>query len=195
MQGLNPFSRMQGEGGRPAPVRHVPSRPAPVQQRVQRRDPAPSRLAYRLNRMMLRPFMRRMRGQLRPTSWTGHLALCQPQQDFGQRFKPKMAFGMFCLDLGKDFRQPILRLGAGDQQREQAAFFVLEMQGQGASDMLAHPSRHFGIGSIAGGQRIQRRANLRLHQMRGLQQFDTVRHYAACKVTPETSAPAINPST
>ena len=60
MQGLNPFSRMQGEGGRPAPVRHVPSRPAPVQQRVQRRDPAPSRLAYRLNRMMLRPIMRRL---------------------------------------------------------------------------------------------------------------------------------------
>ena len=60
MKGLNPFSRMQGEGGRPAPVRHVPSRPAPVQQRVQRRDPAPSRLAYRLNRMMLRPIMRRL---------------------------------------------------------------------------------------------------------------------------------------
>lgn len=60
MQGLNPFSRMQGESGRPAPVRPAPSRPAPVQQRVQRRDPAPSRLAYRLNRMMLRPIMRRL---------------------------------------------------------------------------------------------------------------------------------------
>lgn len=60
MQGLNPFSRMQGDGGRPAPMRHAPARPAPSQQRVQRRDPAPSRLAYRLNRMMLRPFMRRL---------------------------------------------------------------------------------------------------------------------------------------
>ncbi len=60
MQGLNPFSRMQGEGGRPVPVRSAPARPVPAQQRVQRRDPAPSRLAYRLNRMMLRPFMRRM---------------------------------------------------------------------------------------------------------------------------------------
>ncbi|RCW79719.1 cell division protein FtsQ/DivIB [Paracoccus lutimaris] len=60
MQGLNPFSRMQGEGGRPAPARPVPARPAPAQQRVQRRDPAPSRLAYRLNRMMLRPIVRRL---------------------------------------------------------------------------------------------------------------------------------------
>ncbi|WP_374637484.1 cell division protein FtsQ/DivIB [Paracoccus sp. (in: a-proteobacteria)] len=60
MQGLNPFSRMQNDGGRPAPVRSAPARPVPSQQRVQRRDPAPSRLAYRLNRMMLRPFMRRL---------------------------------------------------------------------------------------------------------------------------------------
>jgi cell division protein FtsQ len=60
MQGLNPFGRMQGESGRPAPMRHAPLRPQPAQQRVQRRDPAPSRLAYRLNRMMLRPIMRRL---------------------------------------------------------------------------------------------------------------------------------------
>jgi cell division protein FtsQ len=60
MQGLNPFSRAQGDGGRPAPARPAPSRPLPAQQRVQRRDPAPSRLAYRLNRMMLRPIMRRL---------------------------------------------------------------------------------------------------------------------------------------
>lgn len=60
MQGLNPFSGNQ-DGGRPAPVRHAPIRPAPPQTKVtQRRDPAPSRLAYRLNRMMLRPLIRRL---------------------------------------------------------------------------------------------------------------------------------------
>lgn len=60
MQGLN-FHRGQGDGGRPAPVRHAPSRPAPSQQpRPVRKDPAPSRLAYRLNRMMLRPLVRRL---------------------------------------------------------------------------------------------------------------------------------------
>ena len=59
MQGLNPFSRMQGEGGRPVPVRSAPARPVPAQQRVQRRDPAPSRLQYRLERMWLRPLYRR----------------------------------------------------------------------------------------------------------------------------------------
>lgn len=60
MPGLNPFQRGQGDGGRPAPVRHVPSRPAPQPQRPVRKDPAPSRLAYRLNRMMLRPLVRRL---------------------------------------------------------------------------------------------------------------------------------------
>lgn len=60
MQGLN-FQGGQGDNGRPAPVRHAPSRPAPSQQpRAVRKDPAPSRLAYRLNRMMLRPIMRRL---------------------------------------------------------------------------------------------------------------------------------------
>lgn len=59
MQGLN-FQRGQGDAGRPAPVRHAVSRPAPLPQGAVRRDPAPSRLAYRLNRMMLRPIMRRL---------------------------------------------------------------------------------------------------------------------------------------
>ncbi len=60
MQGLNPFARSQGQSGRPAPVRHAPSRPEPTPARAPRRDPAPSRLAYRLNRMMLRPLVRRL---------------------------------------------------------------------------------------------------------------------------------------
>ena len=50
MQGLN-FQRGQGDAGRPAPVRHAVSRPAPLPQGAVRRDPAPSRLAYRLNRI------------------------------------------------------------------------------------------------------------------------------------------------
>lgn len=57
MQGLNPFTRAEGNA-RPAPVRHAPSRPLPKP--AVRRDPAPSRLAYRLNRMMLRPLIRRL---------------------------------------------------------------------------------------------------------------------------------------
>ena len=60
MPGLNPFGPRPAEGGaaRPAPVRPVPARPAP--KTAVRRDPAPSRLAYRLNRMMLRPLIRRL---------------------------------------------------------------------------------------------------------------------------------------
>lgn len=58
MQGLNPFTRSGDNSGRPAPVRHVASRPAPKP--ALRKDPAPSRLAYRLNRMMLRPLIRRL---------------------------------------------------------------------------------------------------------------------------------------
>ena len=58
MQGLNPFTRSGDNSGRPAPVRHVASRPAPKP--AVRKDPAPSRLAYRLNRMMLRPLIRRL---------------------------------------------------------------------------------------------------------------------------------------
>lgn len=61
MQGLNPFGRGESGAGRPAPVRHAPLRPAPTANKVTvRRDPAPSRLAYRLNRMMLRPLIRRL---------------------------------------------------------------------------------------------------------------------------------------
>ncbi|MTH36394.1 cell division protein FtsQ [Paracoccus limosus] len=59
MQGLNSFSGNQDGAGRPAPVRHAPSRPLPSKPAV-RKDPAPSRLAYRLNRMMLRPLIRRL---------------------------------------------------------------------------------------------------------------------------------------
>ncbi|MDS9468679.1 cell division protein FtsQ/DivIB [Paracoccus sp. MBLB3053] len=59
MQGLNPF-RQDQEPGRPVPVRHAPSRPMPQGKAAGRRDPAPSRLAYRLNRMMLRPLIRRL---------------------------------------------------------------------------------------------------------------------------------------
>ncbi|MFV0244381.1 MAG: cell division protein FtsQ/DivIB, partial [Qingshengfaniella sp.] len=60
MQGVNPFARVRGDGGRPVSGRHAPLRPEPVVQRAPRRDPAPSRLAYRLNRMMLRPLVRRL---------------------------------------------------------------------------------------------------------------------------------------
>lgn len=61
MQGLNPFNRGESGQGRPAPVRHAPARPVPVANKAAvRRDPAPSRLAYRLNRMMLRPLIRRL---------------------------------------------------------------------------------------------------------------------------------------
>ena len=61
MQGLNPFHRNDGAGGRPVPGRPAPARPAPMgAARPQRKDPAPSRLAYRLNRMMLRPLVRRL---------------------------------------------------------------------------------------------------------------------------------------
>lgn len=61
MQGLTPDQRGLGQGGgfmqRPAPGRSVLSRPEP---RTQMRDPAPSRLAYRLHRMWLRPLVRKM---------------------------------------------------------------------------------------------------------------------------------------
>ncbi|MFH5773975.1 cell division protein FtsQ/DivIB [Paracoccus broussonetiae] len=60
MQGLNPFGQGHGDAARPAPIRHAPLRPAPQAKVTQRRDPAPSRLAYRLNRMMLRPLIRRL---------------------------------------------------------------------------------------------------------------------------------------
>lgn len=61
MQGVNPSERGDSGPGRPAPVRPAPLRPAPAASKTAlRRDPAPSRLAYRLNRMMLRPLIRRL---------------------------------------------------------------------------------------------------------------------------------------
>ena len=45
--------------GRPAPARPAPARPQ-AQPRPARRDPAPSRLAYRLNRIWLTPLYRRI---------------------------------------------------------------------------------------------------------------------------------------
>lgn len=58
MQGLTPLNRPHGDPSRPAPNRPAPARPVAPQQR--RRDPAPSRLAYRLNRLMLTPLYRRL---------------------------------------------------------------------------------------------------------------------------------------
>ena len=55
MQGLNLSYPRSGDGGRPA--RHVPCVPNPLPKPA-RGDPAPSRLAYRLNWMMLRPIIR-----------------------------------------------------------------------------------------------------------------------------------------
>ncbi|WP_371823253.1 cell division protein FtsQ/DivIB [Paracoccus sp. Z118] len=59
MQGLTPSDRPVAIGGRPAPVRPVGSRPQP-QAKPARRDPAPSRLAYRLHRIWLTPIYRRV---------------------------------------------------------------------------------------------------------------------------------------
>ncbi len=62
MHGLTPETRdRQGWGARPVPGRSHPSRPEPTQQRRNApRDPAPSRLAYRLHRLWLTPFIRRL---------------------------------------------------------------------------------------------------------------------------------------
>lgn len=46
-------------GQRPTPMRHLLSRPMPLQ-RSAPRDPAPSRLAYRLNRLWLTPMVRKL---------------------------------------------------------------------------------------------------------------------------------------
>lgn len=48
------------QGQRPAPGRGPASRPAPPQTRVAPRDPAPSRLAYRLHRLWLTPVIRKL---------------------------------------------------------------------------------------------------------------------------------------
>lgn len=60
MQGLNPFQRGEGSNGRFAPVRPVGARPAPAAPSAPRRAPGPSRLAYRWNRLLLRPLYRRL---------------------------------------------------------------------------------------------------------------------------------------
>ncbi|WP_134726386.1 cell division protein FtsQ/DivIB [Paracoccus luteus] len=64
MPGLNRLTHPLGWGARPAPARPAGQRPQPAQgvataARPQRRDPAPSRLAYRLTRMWLTPLYRR----------------------------------------------------------------------------------------------------------------------------------------
>lgn len=62
MHGLTPDPRdSSGWSARPAPRRFPPARPEPpVVRRSAPRDPAPSRLAYRLHRLWLRPLMRRI---------------------------------------------------------------------------------------------------------------------------------------
>ena len=59
MQHLTRDSQRQAMLGRPAPARAPGGRPQP-QARPARRDPAPSRLAYRLNRIWLTPLYRRV---------------------------------------------------------------------------------------------------------------------------------------
>ncbi|AGT07797.1 cell division protein FtsQ/DivIB [Paracoccus aminophilus] len=60
MFGMNSDAKpASGFSGQPTPNRRVPSRPAP-QAQAARRDPAPSRLAYRLHRLWLTPFVRRL---------------------------------------------------------------------------------------------------------------------------------------
>lgn len=65
MPGLNRLTPSLGWGARPAPVRPPAGRPQPAgaaaaATRPQRRDPAPSRLSYRLTRMWLTPLYRRV---------------------------------------------------------------------------------------------------------------------------------------
>lgn len=58
MQGLRPGFLLGGDA-RPAPIRPAGTRPEPAR-RPARRDPAPSRLAYRLHRLWLTPLYRRL---------------------------------------------------------------------------------------------------------------------------------------
>ncbi|MDF3605601.1 cell division protein FtsQ/DivIB [Paracoccus sp. DMF-8] len=61
MSGLTPDLREQAAyGQRPVPARNPAARPAPPQARLQPRDPAPSRLAYRLHRLWLTPIIRKL---------------------------------------------------------------------------------------------------------------------------------------
>lgn len=59
MQGLRPSFLVGDSAGRPAPIRPAGARPDPAK-RSARRDPAPSRLAYRLNRLWLTPIYRKI---------------------------------------------------------------------------------------------------------------------------------------
>lgn len=58
MQGLSSLTRPFGGSSQPAPVRRAGGRPQPA--RMPRREPGPSRLAYRLNRLWLTPLYRRL---------------------------------------------------------------------------------------------------------------------------------------
>lgn len=58
MSGLKDFTRSFQAAVQPAPVRRVGARPAPAG--APRREPGPSRLAYRLNRLWLTPLYRRL---------------------------------------------------------------------------------------------------------------------------------------
>lgn len=58
MQGLTRHGQPQGGGQRPAPFRRAGGRPQPATN--PRREPGPSRLAYRLNRLWLTPLYRRL---------------------------------------------------------------------------------------------------------------------------------------
>lgn len=124
MQGLNPFGHGSVDNGRAAPVRHVSSRPAPQQQgqargAAPRRDPAPSRLAYRLNRMMLRPLMRRL------------VRIGLPA------FLLALVGGIWLSD---DTRRANLTAGIDgvvDKVQHRDAFMVHSMQIEGASEVVA----------------------------------------------------------
>ncbi|MTH77290.1 cell division protein FtsQ/DivIB [Paracoccus aestuariivivens] len=124
MQGLNPFGHRNAEQGRPAPVRHAPLRPAPQPEKVTpRRDPAPSRFAYRLNRMMLRPLMRRL------------IRVGLPA------FLMAMVGGIWLSD---DTRRANLTSGVEglvDKVQHRDAFMVHSMRIEGASDVVANGLR------------------------------------------------------
>lgn len=61
MYGVTPDQREQmGYGQRGAPGRSAMSRPMPPQARIAPRDPAPSRLHYRLHRLWLTPIIRKL---------------------------------------------------------------------------------------------------------------------------------------
>lgn len=59
MQGLNSYNGNGSAAGRPVPHRAVMARPQPVRGTA-KRGPSPSRLAYRLHRIWLRPLYRRI---------------------------------------------------------------------------------------------------------------------------------------